>query len=158
MIMTAAVLLFLALSLLAPQRNDSETAGVAGSVPEPSRRGLWLMGGAAGFSSGLLGIGGGFLMVPALTRWFSFPLKKALGTSLAAISLIIPVNLAGQSQAGNVDWTVAALLTIGVIPGAALGAAASIKSNDRVLRRTVAIALSILALLYAGFELAALSS
>ena len=49
------------------------------------------IGVAAGFVSGLLGIGGGLVMVPLLAGWLGMPLKRALGTSLAAIvGMVVP--------------------------------------------------------------------
>jgi hypothetical protein len=83
-----------------------------------------IMGGAAGVISGMLGVGGGILFVPALTLLLSLSQVKAEATSLLAI---IPVALAGaarQYRYGNVrvrDGAVlGALSGVGVLAGVAL--------------------------------------
>ena len=82
------------------------------------------MGGAAGVISGMLGVGGGILFVPALTLALSLSQVKAEATSLLAI---IPVALAGaarQYRYGNVrarDGAIlGALSVLGVLCGVAL--------------------------------------
>lgn len=149
----AAVLLFLAVRLL-PGRS----APVDRYAGTRHRRALPALGASIGFLAGLLGVGGGFLMVPAFIHWFKMPTKTALGTSLAVIALTVAVNAAGQHQAGNIDWAVAALLTLGVVPGARLGALLSIRARERPLRMVMAVVLSGLALVYAGSELTQLFS
>jgi uncharacterized membrane protein YfcA len=86
--------------------------------------GAALMGLAAGVISGLLGVGGGILFVPALTLILSLSQVQAEATSLLAI---IPVALAGaarQYRYGNVDLRdgaiVGALSALGVLGGVAL--------------------------------------
>lgn len=161
MLLTAAVLFFLAVRLPKSPDGPIDAAGADGKGrPRASggRAGLVLLGAVAGFFSGLLGLGGGFVIVPVLVRFFRFPIKLALGTSLAVIAVMAVPNIAGQSSAGNIDWTVALLLATGTIPGARIGALLAIKSSERALRLTVSVALSLLALVYAGVELAALSS
>ncbi len=83
-----------------------------------------VMGAAAGIVSGLLGVGGGILFVPALTLALSLSQVKAEATSLLAI---IPVALVGalrQHRYGNVNVRegaiVGALSALGVLGGVAL--------------------------------------
>ena len=79
---------------------------------------LGLVGGTAGVLSGLLGIGGGIIMVPAFTAWIRMPVRQALGTSLLVIpALAIPGTIV-HGLLGNVDWAIFLVLTVGVIPGA----------------------------------------
>lgn len=152
MLATAAVLVVLAARLL-PGSSTEPTR-----VPRHAAAGLAALGLVTGFFSGLLGIGGGFLIVPALIRLFGFPTKTALGTSLAAITIIALPNVIAQQLVGNIDWRVALLLGIGVIPGARIGAQLSIRAPDRILRITIAIALIAVGVVYAVSELTALSS
>lgn len=83
-----------------------------------------LMGGAAGVISGLLGVGGGILFVPALTLVLSLSQVKAEATSLLAIIPVALVGAARQYQYGNVrvrDGAVlGALSAAGVLGGVAL--------------------------------------
>lgn len=161
MLITAAVLFGLAIRLSKPGDDNDRTPGngaAANRPPKSPAAGLFALGAVAGFFSGLLGVGGGSVLVPVLVKVFFYPMKMALGTSLAVIALTTGPNIAGQSQAGNIDWAVAALLALGTIPGARIGALLALASPEKSLRLFVAIALSGLAVVYAAIELAALSS
>lgn len=82
-----------------------------------------LIGVVAGVLSGLFGIGGGILIVPALIILANFHLKLALGTSLGA--LLLPVGLLGAytyHQNGNLDIRVSLMLGVGLFFGAWAGA------------------------------------
>lgn len=75
----------------------------------------------AGFTSGLFGVGGGIVVVPALALLARFPAKLATGTSLAAI---VPISLAGAvgyATAGEVDLAYGLPVTVGALAGAVLG-------------------------------------
>ncbi|MEX2588389.1 MAG: sulfite exporter TauE/SafE family protein [Actinomycetota bacterium] len=153
MLACAAILLFLAIRLLpsqSPPAPDGASTRHAAALP--------LLGAGVGLLAGLLGVGGGFLMVPAFIHWFRMPTKTALGTSLAVIALTVAINAAGQNQAGNIDWVVALLLTVGVVPGARLGALLAIRAPERRLRIVMAVALSGLAVVYAFSELTKLGA
>ena len=78
---------------------------------------------AAGVLSGLFGIGGGILIVPALILFAKFPTKLALGTSLGA--LLLPVGLLGAYtyyQTGNLNIRASLLIALGLFFGAWVGA------------------------------------
>jgi uncharacterized protein len=150
MIATAAVIFFLGVRLF-PERPDEQDE--ASEPPRGSAAGFTVLGVVAGYLSGLLGVGGGFLIVPAFIKFFRLPTKVALGTSLSVIAVTMVPNMLGQVLTGNVDWRVALLLSVGVIPGARLGAKLTLLASERPLRITMAVAFSVAALLYAGFEL-----
>ena len=117
---------------------------------------LALIGVAAGALSGLLGIGGGILMVPAFSAWVGLPLKDTIATSLACVGIFaIPGTITHAIQ-HDIDWTFAIALAIGVIPGAQVGARFTIATDDRTLRYTVGAALAIIAVIYAAGEVNAL--
>jgi uncharacterized membrane protein YfcA len=78
-----------------------------------------LVGLAAGFLSGLFGVGGGVLMVPALVIVLHMGQRLAHGTSLAAIVPIAIAGVAGYALGGEVDWAASLFLIIG---SAGLGA------------------------------------
>jgi hypothetical protein len=76
----------------------------------------------SGVTSGLFGVGGGVIMVPAMVLLMSMVTHSAVGTSLA---VIIPTALIGTLQhhrQGNVDWRVALALAPMAIVGGYLGA------------------------------------
>jgi uncharacterized membrane protein YfcA len=146
----AAVLLVLAIRLFPPfDRGEDRRSGAA--VAHPA--GYFGLGAVTGFISGLLGVGGGFVMVPIFIKLFGIPTKQALGTSLAVIALTVLPNIVGHGIAGNVDWIAALLLCLGVVPGARLGASLAIRARVRTLRMVMAATLTIVALTYAGSEL-----
>lgn len=71
--------------------------------------------------SGLFGVGGGILLVPALMLLLHLPQRLANGTSLAAVLPISLASLASYAVSGSVDWWVALFLAIGAVSGAILG-------------------------------------
>lgn len=114
------------------------------------------IGAVAGLLSGLLGIGGGILMVPAFVHFARMPVKVAVATSLVCVGAFAVPGTITHAIEGHVDWRVAAALVVGVVPGARAGAHLAIAASDRRLRLTVAIFLGITAVLYGGGELVAL--
>jgi len=75
-----------------------------------------------GFTSGLFGVGGGVLIVPALVILMRFEQKAASGTSLLAVA---PISVAGTivyAIPGHIDWPVSLFLAIGMVAGGVLGA------------------------------------
>lgn len=95
----------------------------------------------AGILSGLLGVGGGFVLVPLLVLWASLDQYRANGTSLAAI---IPIATVGaliyyfQGASHQVDFGFALLLVVGSVLGAYLGARALNRIPERELKAGVA--------------------
>jgi len=92
-------------------------------VPSTSRLLAYIgIGLVAGFASGLFGVGGGILIVPALVILMKFDQKAASGTSLLAVA---PISVAGTivyAAADDIDWIVSLLLAIGMVAGGAVGA------------------------------------
>jgi uncharacterized membrane protein YfcA len=139
------------------------TPGPAGSDPVASgrlaRRRRWIAAGiglSAGLLSGLLGIGGGVIMVPAFTELLSMSLKSAIATSLVCVGIFgVPATIT-HAFLGDVDWRLAILLAIGVIPGARVGAALTIRTAERRLRLAVGVFLALVALVYFVTETRAL--
>ena len=105
-----------------------------------------LIGFAAGVLSGLFGIGGGIVIVPALVFIASMAQKTATGTSLAA--LLLPVGALGAWQyykAGALDTRAALLLAPGLLFGAWLGARIALQLPSRELQRAFAVFLVLVA-------------
>ena len=143
--------------------NAYRMARASEPVPRPPKtdareKPRWVaIGAIAGTLSGLLGVGGGVVMVPAFVEWARIPLKTAIATSLACVAMFAIPGTITHALLGGIDWRVALLLTIGVIPGARLGAAATIRSKDNRLRVAVALFLGTVSLLYLIGELIALA-
>jgi len=133
--------------------------GLAHPAEGPARLEAWRLavtGVGAGALSGLLGIGGGVLMVPAFTTWCRMPLKTALATSLACVGVLAIPSMITHELLGHIDWLYALPLCIGVVPGARLGAQLTIRSSDQTLRVLVGLVLGIIAVVYATGEILAL--
>jgi uncharacterized protein len=82
-----------------------------------------LIGALGGVASGLFGVGGGIVVVPALIYWAGFTQHRATGTSLAV--LLPPIGLAATIEYyrhGNVDVRAAVLLAASMFAGAWVGA------------------------------------
>jgi uncharacterized membrane protein YfcA len=84
---------------------------------------MLILGGMAGFLSGMFGIGGGLIIVPALVVIFDFDTKTAIGTSLFA--LLLPTGLLGVLEywrRGELRVQPGLLIAMGLFCGAYLGA------------------------------------
>lgn len=82
---------------------------------------LALLGAAVGLCSGLFGLGGGVLVVPALTFLFGYNIKLASGTSLLTIMVPAIVGVISYGVNGDVNVLMALLLAAGSMVGAQLG-------------------------------------
>jgi len=117
---------------------------VTGADKSSDRRIDAAIGGIAGLASGLLGVGGGFLMVPLQVIWARRDQHRAVGTSLAAI---LPIGLVGAATyyvgrgTPQTDLTVAFFLAAGSVLGAFLGALAARRLSDNTLKVIIAILL-----------------
>jgi hypothetical protein len=103
---------------------------------------ILLVGLVVGMVSGVVGIGGGILFVPALVWLLGMDQHKAQGTSLGA--LLLPVGLFAfleYYRKGNADVRVAALLAAGFLVGGYLGAVGAHHISDLWLRRIFAMTL-----------------
>jgi uncharacterized membrane protein YfcA len=116
-----------------------------------------VIGLVAGIVSGLLGIGGGIIMVPAFTLWVGMPLRRALGTSLLVIAVLVIPGTIVHAFLGHIDWAIFVALTIGVVPGARLGAHIALGVRERTLRTAVGAFLLVVALVYGLSELASVA-
>ena len=87
----------------------------------------------AGFLSGLFGIGGGTIIVPALVLC-GMTQRRAAATSLAAIVPTSVVGVVTYGVHGNVDWLAAVLLAIGIVGGSQIGSWLLSRLPERVLR------------------------
>jgi uncharacterized membrane protein YfcA len=142
-----------------PPDEDDGAAANPGVDARPRVRTGWrpaLAGLAAGLLSGLLGVGGGVILVPAFAELMGLPLKSAIATSLVCVGVFAVPATVTHALLGDVDWRLAALLTVGVVPGARLGAGLTIRTTERRLRRLVGLFLGVVAVVYFVTEARAL--
>lgn len=83
----------------------------------PCARALASSGAMAGFLSGLLGVGGGFVVVPALRRYTDLEMPSVVATSLAVIALVTGGGVATAALTGHVEWNIASPFAAGAIAG-----------------------------------------
>lgn len=97
------------------------------------------VGAAAGFASGLLGIGGGLVMVPLLVGVASFSQHHAHATSLAAIVPMAAGGAMAFGNAGQVDLPAAGLLAAGALFGAPGGARLMARTSEAKLKTALGL-------------------
>ena len=84
----------------------------------------WAMAGTgavSGLLSGLLGVGGGFVIVPSLTRYTDLAVRSIFATSLAVISLVSIGGVAAAAWQGAIAWDIAAPFALGAIAALLVG-------------------------------------
>ncbi len=112
-----------------------------------------IIGFAAGMLGGLIGIGGGLIIVPALVFFLAFSQHKAQGTSLGL--LVLPVAILGvinYYKKGYVDVKAVGLLSIGFVVGSYLGSKWALNIPQDMLKKLFAIFLLFLALKMLFFD------
>ena len=88
-----------------------------------------------GLLTGLVGVGGGFLIVPALTLWVGLPMPAAVGTSLLVIVMNALAGLGGYAAHAGLDWRLTATVTGAAVAGAIFGGMLSTRIGAAMLRR-----------------------
>jgi len=119
-----ALMIVVGLSMLRPRRSPENpdvrlSRATAGSLLPR----LVPAGFAVGLLAGFFGIGGGFLIVPALIMATGMPLRVAVGTSLVAVSALGLTTAASYAVSGYVEWRLVGLLVAGGVAGAISGIA-----------------------------------
>jgi uncharacterized membrane protein YfcA len=99
-----------------------------------------------GVLTGFFGVGGGFVIVPALVIVLGMPMRLAVGTSLLIIAINSAAGLAAHLQYGGIDIATTALFVIGGLVGALLGARLAGKIREAQLRQIFAYGLVVVAL------------
>lgn len=139
-----------------PPDKDETSEQTTARVAQTNRRRLSKLvaiGATTGLYSGFLGLGGGFVLVPLLTRWMGFDIKRAIATSLVAVTVLAVPGTITHAYLGHIDWGIALALSIGVIPGAMVGARITLGAADRAVRLGFATLLVIVGVWLAASEL-----
>jgi hypothetical protein len=136
----AAVLVAAGASML---RDRSDPAPGARQRPWPQ---VVLLASGVGVLTGFFGVGGGFLVVPALVLALGMPIAEATATALVVIVVNALVALAARGGQG-VDLVVTAWTGAGAVTGAAAGALLAHRTSTVALRRTFGVLLVLVAAL-----------
>ena len=105
----------------------------------PCARALMFSGGLAGFLSGLLGVGGGFIIVPALKRYTDLPIQSIVATSLCVLAIISSGSAIVAAASGNLNLNIAIPFSLGALAGLLIGRAFGKKISGPRLQQIFAI-------------------
>lgn len=101
---------------------------------------LSLVGLGAGVLSGLYGVGGGFIIVPALMLFSRMPLRSAIGTSLMVVSLVSAAGIASQLATGRTaPFAIVLPFLVGGVAGLLVGQRLARRLSGPVLQRTFVV-------------------
>ncbi len=108
---------------------------------------------AVGILTGLLANGGGFLLVPVFVVILGLSATEAAGTSMVAVGALTLPTLITHWALGHIDWRVAIVFAIGVVPGSLLGARGGARASSAHTRRAFGALLVVFALCFLGRRL-----
>lgn len=123
--LTASLILMLLRSRITGHKTDPSKSDLYKIIP---------IGAVAGFMAGILGIGGGFLFVPALLFFMGLPMNIATGTSLGAIIFTSIPGLAGKMLSVDFNILFGVIVGLGGIGGARLGTYLKRRINPVAIR------------------------
>jgi uncharacterized protein len=102
-----------------------ELAAAPSPAPRPWTLGravlVLVVGTGVGFLTGLFGVGGGFVIVPALTLVMGFAMPEAIGTSLLVVAINSVIALLARLGGARIDWIIASSFTAAAVVGVQLG-------------------------------------
>ncbi|MGW0435685.1 sulfite exporter TauE/SafE family protein [Micromonospora sp. NPDC003197] len=125
--------------------EQDETA--APTTPRTRLLPLVVAGAGVGFLTGFLGVGGGFIIVPALVLAIGLPMSAAVGTSLLVIVINSAAALLARAGTASFDWAVVAPFTLAAMVGTLGGK----RIADRLPAAVATRAFAVLILVVAGY-------
>lgn len=139
----------------APAQQDSAETKLASEMQESKAVSFlvpMIVGLIAGGIAGIVGVGGGFIIVPFCVAYLGFSLKKAAGTSLVSIAIIAIPGIITHALLGHIWWLYGLAIIIGTIPGAQIGAWLIAKLPERPMRAAFAVLLTLIGLMMLAQE------
>jgi uncharacterized protein len=137
MLAFSAIMIVAGIKMLLPTTSPALRKNTSATVlSRPARIGRALLtGGVVGFLTGLLGVGGGFLIVPALVLVLGLPMSVAAGTSLVIILLNSAGALVSHLQDLHLDWGLTAAFGIAAMVASFAGSRIAPILPESALRR-----------------------
>ena len=142
----AVVMLLAAASMF---RSAAKTPAALANAAPPAWLTLAVVGLGVGALTGLVGIGGGFLIVPALVLFGRMEMPEAVGTSMLVIAMNCAGGLLGQQDTDRIPW----VFVIKFVAIAMVGLVAGSRVANRVDQRTLKRVLAVLLVLIASFQI-----
>jgi uncharacterized protein len=139
----ALLLLIAAFAMIRSPKVELAARGPEARTPSWSR--VTAAGAATGLLTGFFGVGGGFVIVPALALVLGLPMTLAVGTSLLVIALTSAAALAAHLASGAINPSLSAAFTVAAITGAATGSRLHGRVPERRLRQLFAVLLAAVA-------------
>ena len=133
LLLFAAMMVLTSIAMWRGRRDPQEPAS-----REPAIQPLLLQGFGVGVFTGLVGAGGGFLIVPALTLWAGLTMPVAVGTSLLIIVMKSVAGFAGYLNHVQVDAVLVGLVAVAAIVGSFVGSRLVHRVDPASLRRAFA--------------------
>ena len=145
LLLFSAIMIVASLRMLGSRDGEARAGATAGSPRVVLAAGLGL-----GFLTGFMGVGGGFLIVPALVLVFGRTMRAAIATSLLVIAFNSAVGLATRFAAASIDWTAAGAFLAGGLAGSAAASMVVHRLDQPRLRRIFAVFILLVGLFTAG--------
>lgn len=132
-------------------RDDHDT-GPAPRTPGGLRATFLVItvGVGVGFLTGLFGVGGGFVIVPALTLLLGLGMAESIGTALVVVAFNCGVSLLARLSTSHIDWGVTLPFVIAAVVGVIVGERIADRLDQRLLLRVFAGVLVAVAIAVAG--------
>jgi len=131
MLIFATLMIFASYSMI---RKNTDTE----PIKYPSKKNNILLmagqGSIVGILTGLVGAGGGFMIIPALTGLFRTSMKVAIGTSLVIISLNSLIGFLSSMNHTKIDWTLLLTISLIAVAGIIIGSQISKKIDGKKLK------------------------
>lgn len=134
----AIVMLASAWSLWRGRPEDARAIAAGGPKRIALVAGLGL---TVGIMTGFFGVGGGFLIVPALVVLLGIPVRPAIGTSLAIIAVTALAGLGGHLAYGGLSWPITVIFSVAGVAGVLIGTRLCGRIQGRSLTRGFAVML-----------------
>lgn len=150
-LMVAAAIRMLTTESGNPTTDSSATRRLRAHIPKALAVGV-----VVGFLTGLFGIGGGFIITPALVLLIGLRAGKAVGTSLVIIIINSAAGITAHLGNLSINWPVVLTFTVAAIVGSLIAARFASKLPDRTIKIVFAIIVSSVAVFVAGSSLSAL--
>ncbi|MDA8197355.1 MAG: sulfite exporter TauE/SafE family protein [Actinomycetota bacterium] len=135
---------------LEEEQADIDSSNTKPSFSTQNIAKLILAASGVGFLTGFFGVGGGFVVVPALVLFLGFKMEEAIGTSLLVISVNSAVALLSRLGSSHLHWGVILFFSAGAFVGSLAGSRMMSRLQGKALKKAFVVLLIVLALYMAG--------